>query len=171
MAHHSVASATPRPFIALLILLLIGLSGGLALAYGGSDQAATPVYTVSQIRTVLTHQAAPWIGRTVQVRGILEGSFVFCADTRPCPPATLGLIDTEDQIVGPDRYLPVTTETEATPLRLIRRIPLLSAVAPAPQPLQFGRMAIYTLHITADPVLCSRNPAVLCYKGVVLVAT
>jgi hypothetical protein len=167
MIFHGVVSATRRFGIALVVLLLLGLSGGLALAYGRGDQAAAPVYTVSQIRAVLAHQSAPWVGRTVQVRGILEGPFVFCAYTRPCPPPTLGLIDTEDQTVGPDRYLPVTTEAEAAPLRLIRQIPLVSAFMPAPQPLQFGRMAIYTLRLTADPVLCSRNSAVLCYEGVV----
>jgi hypothetical protein len=149
--------------------LLVGLSS-VALAHDRGDQAAAPVYTVPQIRTVLAHQSTPWVGRTVQVRGILEGPFVFCADTRPCPPATLGLIDTEDQTLGPDHYLPVTTEAEATPLRLLRRIPLLSAFVPAPQPLQFGRMAIYTLRVTADPVLCSRNSAVLCYAGEMLTA-
>jgi hypothetical protein len=146
------------------------LSGGLALAYSHGDKTSAPVYTVSQIRALLAHRSAPWVGRTVQVRGILEGPFVFCADIRPCPPPTLGLIDTEDQAVGPDRYLPVTTETEAVPRRLIRQIPLLSAFVPVPQPLQFGRMATYTLRITADPVLCSRNSAILCHEGVVLAA-
>jgi hypothetical protein len=149
--------------------LLLGLSG-VALAHHRGDQAAAPVYTVAQIRSVLAHQSMPWVGRNVQVRGILEGPFVFCADTRPCPPPTLGLVDTEDQIMGPDRYLPVTTEAEAAPLRLIRQIPLLSAFVPAPQPLQFGRVAIYTVRVTADPVLCGRNSTVLCYAGEVLAA-
>jgi hypothetical protein len=66
------ASATRRTGIALLVLLLLGLSSGLALAYGHGDQAATPVYTVSQIRAVLAHQSAPWLWRTVQVSGILH---------------------------------------------------------------------------------------------------
>jgi hypothetical protein len=146
------------------------LSSGLALAVGRDDQAAAPVYTVSQIRAHLIQQPVPWVGRAVHVSGFLEGPFVFCADTRPCPPPTLGLIDTEDQIVAPDRYLPLTTEAEAAPLRQIRQIPLLSAFVPAAQPLQFGRMAIYTMRVTSDPALCSRNAAVLCYEGVVLAA-
>jgi hypothetical protein len=104
----------------------------------------------------------------VRVQGILEGPFVFCGEIRPCPPPTLGLIDTEDQIVGLDRYLPVTTDTVTWPLRLLRQIPLLNSFMPAAQPLQFGRMAVYTLRLAAAPVLCSRNPAVLCDEGVVL---
>jgi hypothetical protein len=134
------------------------------------SQAAVRAYSVAGIWAALAHHPGVWSGRVVRVQGILEGPFVFCGETRPCPPATLGLIDTEDQIMAPDSYLPVTTEAEATPLRLIRRIPLLGSFVPAPQPLQFGQMAAYTLRLAAAPVLCSRNPAVLCYQGVVLAA-
>jgi hypothetical protein len=146
------------------------LTAALALVAIPRSQAAAHPYSVAGIRAALAQHPGTWSGRVVRVQGILEGPFVFCGDIRPCPPPTLGLIDTEDQIMAPDTYLPVTTETQATPLRLIRRIPLLGSFVPAPQPLQFGRMAVYTLRLTAAPILCSRNPAVLCDEGVVLAA-
>jgi hypothetical protein len=63
MTYRRVASATRRTGIALLVLLLLGLGGGLALAYGQGDQAATPVYMVSQIRAALSRQVTHRIWR------------------------------------------------------------------------------------------------------------
>jgi hypothetical protein len=115
MACYRVASATRRHGGALLVLLLLGLSAGLALAHDCGGQAAAPVYVVSQICAVLTHHPAPWMGRTVQVRGNLEGPFVFCGASRPCPPPTLGLIDNGNESIGPGQYLPVLAEPPAQP--------------------------------------------------------
>jgi hypothetical protein len=159
----------PRRLLAAIALLLgLGLTTVFALVAIPKSEATTPLYSVAGIRAALAQHPGAWSGRVVRVQGILEGPFVFCGETRPCPPATLGLIDTEDQIMGPDRYLPVTSEAEALPLRLLRQIPLLNAFISAPQSLQFGQMEVYTLRVATDPILCSRNPALLCDEGVVL---
>jgi hypothetical protein len=122
---------------------------------------------VSQIRASLTRQAAPELGRTVLVRGILEGPFVFCAATRPCPSPTLGLIDDEQESIGPGQYLPVLARREAQPWASLRQFPLLSRFMTAPQRLRFGVLAQYRLRLQGAQDLCSRNQAVLCYEGVI----
>jgi hypothetical protein len=166
MNHQSLLPRRLRAAVALLLGL--GLTTVYALVAIPMSKATTPLYSVAGLHATLAHHPGAWSGRVVRVRGILEGPFVFCGETRPCPPATLGLIDTEDQIMGPDRYLPVTSEAEALPLRLLRQIPLLSSFLSAPQSLQFGQMAVYTLRVAADPILCSRNTALLCYEGEVV---
>jgi hypothetical protein len=158
-----------RRFVTAIALPLgLGLVAVLTLRAIPKSQVAAPPYSVAGFRAALAQHPGTWSGRVVHVRGILEGPFVFCADTRPCPRATLGLIDTEDQAVGPNDYLLVTTEAQASPLRLLREVPLISAFVPAPQTPQFGRMSIYRLRVAADPALCSRNHAVMCYVGVAL---
>jgi hypothetical protein len=123
---------------------------------------------VSQVHAALTQQPASWIGRTVKVRGILEGPFVFCGATRPCPPPTLGLIDAENESIGPDHYLPVLAGPPVQPWAFLRRLPALSRFLPAPQQLHFGLMALYRVRLQAAPDLCSRNHDILCYEGIVL---
>jgi hypothetical protein len=155
-------------YASALLALLLGLSAGLAFAAGRGDQTLPKVYTVSQIRAVLAQQPASWVGRTVQVRGILDGPFVFCGATRPCPPPTLGLIDNENGSVGPGQYLPVLAGPPIKLWAFLRQFPALSRFAPEPQPLHFGLMALYHLRLEPAPSLCSRNSDVLCYEGVVL---
>jgi hypothetical protein len=155
-------------FLALAALALAAvLGGGLAKAFSSGNTAVAPVYTVAQIHDLLKDHPAYALGHTVQVRGILEGPFVFCGDSRPCPPATLGLIDTETQSIGPDQYLPVVARTSGGLWDLLRGVPLLQTLIPAPQRLQFGIMATYHLQLRAAPALCRRNPAVLCSEGLV----
>jgi hypothetical protein len=152
-------------FTALVLAAVLG--SGLTRAFSSGNTAVAPVYTVAQIHVLLKYHPASALGHTVQVRGILEGPFVFCGDSRPCPPATLGLIDTETQSIGPDQYLPVVARTSGGLWHLLRNVPLLQTFIPAPQRLQFGIMATYRLQLRAAPVLCSRNPAVLCAEGLV----
>jgi hypothetical protein len=57
------------------------------------------------------------------------------------------------------------------PWAFLRRLPLLSRFAPAPQQLHFGLMALYRIRLQAAPNLCGRNQDVPCYEGIVLDAT
>jgi hypothetical protein len=157
--------------ISMLAALFLVTSGGAAAqvdqGWFGTRDSTAPAYTVAHIHTLLRYHPAAVVGHTVRVRGILEGPFVFCGASRPCPPATLGLIDTEAQSVGPDQYLPLVARTAVGLRAFLGRIPLLQALIPAPQRLQFGLAATYLLQLRAAPALCRRNPAVLCYEGVV----
>jgi hypothetical protein len=156
--------------ISMLAALFLVTCGGAAAqvdqGWFGARDSTAPAYTVAQIHSLLRYHPAAVVGRTVRVRGILEGPFVFCGESRPCPPATLGLIDDENQSVGPDQYLPLVARTAAGLRAILGRIPLLRALVPAPQRLQFGLPATYRLQLREAPALCRRNPAVLCYEGV-----
>jgi hypothetical protein len=155
-------------FLTVAALALAAVLGsGLARAFSSSNVAVTPVYTVAQIHGLLRYHPASALGHTVQVRGILEGPFVFCGDSRPCPPATWGLVDTETQSTGPDQYLPVVARRSGGLWEVLHNVPVLQTLIPAPQRLQFGIMATYRLQLRAAPVLCNRNPAVLCSEGLV----
>jgi hypothetical protein len=155
-------------------ILAAWLAAGLLCVIGAQvggvqiGAAAAPVYTVAQTRALLLSHPAAVLGRTVLVRGIIEGPFVFCAETRPCPPATLGLINAENESIGPGQYLPIETRPAVGQMAFLRRIPPLRPLLPAPQHLQFGFTATYRLELRAAPSLCSRNRAILCYEGVIM---
>jgi hypothetical protein len=152
----------------LFILLSVGISGCIGVSCIHGNAAVGPLYTVTSIRAVLSRHPAAVVGRTIRVRGILEGPFVFCGETRPCPPPTLGLIDAENASVGPDQYLPVIGEPPRQVWAFLHRIPPLAALLPAPQRLQYGVMAMHRLELRAAPGLCSRNADILCYEGVIV---
>lgn len=97
---------------------------------------------------------------------MLEGPFVFCADSRPFPPTTWGLIDDGNSVGDPGEYLPVITASTGQPWVLLQRLPLLHRLAPASQRLHFGVTAVYRLRLQANPVLGGLNSAVLCAEGV-----
>src|SRR5271166_5397760 len=109
-----------RVLVAFVLLLGSGLGGSVALGTVRAGGSATPVYTVAEMRGLLMHAPSLWIGRTVLVRGILEGPLVYCAAIRPCPSPTLGLITAENESVAPDEYLPVLPQPASGPLTFLR---------------------------------------------------
>ena len=77
-------------------------------------------------------------------------------------------LQAENEIVAADAHLPVLAQPQSGMSTFLRGIPLLGTLLPALQPLQFGLMAAYRLQLRTAPDLCSQNPAVLCYEGLVL---
>jgi hypothetical protein len=152
----------------LLALLLITLGGHLEVAIARSGQGPMPVYSVEQVRADLTRHPMAWVGRTVRVRGILQGPFSFCGTIRPCPPPIWGLIDSENESVAPELLLPVKAGAPAPLWAALRRLPLVRTVVPAPQVVRFGLPTTYRLQLRAAPALCSANTGLLCYEGVVV---
>jgi hypothetical protein len=152
----------------LLALLLIALGGHLDVAIARSSQGPMPAYSVDQIRADLTHHPMAWVDRTVRVRGILQGPFVFCGATRPCPPPIWGLIDAENESVAPDLLLPVKAGAPAPLWAALRRLPLVRTIVPAPQVMRFGLPTTYRLQLRVAPALCRANTGLLCYEGVVV---
>lgn len=153
--------------LTMLITLLIGY--GLIVAAARIGEAAPPVYTVAQLRASLLHDSAAWANRTVRVRGTLQGPFIFCGATTPCPVAPMGLVDDGNGIIGSNQYLAVEQGRAADAWNFFRHIPVLGALMPAPQRLRFGLTAVYLLQLHPQPsAFCRRYAFVLCYKGVVL---
>ncbi|HWE60118.1 MAG TPA: hypothetical protein VHB98_00250 [Chloroflexota bacterium] len=166
--HPRTASFAKHLLLLACLALLILLSAQVEVAVARYSQTRTPVYSVGRIRAVLTQDPKAWIGRTVLVRGILQGPFVFCGATRPCPPAVLGLIDGENESVAPDQLLPVAAGSPVPLWAVLRRVPLAGTLLPAPQQMRFGLMTTYQLRLRAAPALCGGNTGLLCYEGVVV---
>lgn len=140
----------------ILVVAALTLAGSLQLAGGGgaspsgAGRVDNRVYTVDQVRTGLLQNPTDWVGRTVRVSGVLQGPFVFCGRTNPCPPPTLGLVDNGNGILGADQYLPVEQDgTSASSLR-------------------FNVPATYRVALHASSDACSLNADVLCYTGTIL---
>jgi hypothetical protein len=142
-------------FAWILVAAALALGAGLQLAGNATSdrdasQAADRIYTVDQVRTGLLQDPSSWTERPIQVSGILQGPFVFCGRTNPCPPPTLGLVDDGNGVLGADQYLPV--EQDGT-----------SASSP-----RFNVPAVYRVELHASSDACSLNPDVLCYTGTIL---
>ena len=153
------------PLLLLGLILGLGLTG-VALRAG---ETAAPVYTVAQIRANMTRHSAAWANRTVRVRGTLQGPFIFCGATTPCPVAPMGLVDDGNGIIGSNQYLAVEQGRADGVWSFFRHIPLLGALMPAPQRLRFGLTGTYLLQLHPQPSsFCHHYAFVLCYKGVVL---
>ena len=141
----------------ILVVAALTLAGSLQVAGGGSASPSGAgrvddrVYTVDQVRTGLLQHPTDWVGRTVRVSGVLQGPFVFCGRTNPCPPPTLGLVDDGNGVLGADQYLPVEQDAASTASAL-----------------RFNVTATYRLALHASSGACSLNPDVLCYTGTIL---
>jgi hypothetical protein len=141
----------------LFVALLIVIGTGLQLRSNGgqpanstataTSQAPQTVYAVSDVVSGLQQDPAAWVGRTILVNGVLQGPFVFCGETTPCPKPTLGLVDDGNGVLGSNQYLPV--------------------LAPASQHLQFNTPLTYSVQIQDASAACALNPAILCYRGVI----
>jgi hypothetical protein len=148
-------------FVALLIVVGTGLqlrssssqpanSTTVATTTQGAStasQASQTVYSVSDVIAGLWQDPTSWVGRTILVNGVLQGPFVFCGETNPCPPSTLGLVNDGNGVLGSDQYLPV--------------------IASATQHLQFNLPLTYSVQIQDASAACALNPAILCYRGVI----
>jgi hypothetical protein len=146
-------------FLFVALLIVIGTSLQLRSTSTSGQQAGTattatasqapaPVYAVSDVVAGLWQDPSAWVGRTIQVNGVLQGPFVFCGAANPCPPSTLGLVDDGNGVLGSDQYLPV--------------------VASASQHLYFNIPITYSIYIEDVSTACALNPAILCYRGVIL---
>jgi hypothetical protein len=145
----------------LFVALLIVIGTGLQLRASSSQPAATTaaattsagvtgddvIYSVNDVVNGLWQNPSAWVGRTIKVNGTLQGPIVFCGESNPCPPATLGLVDDGNGVLGSGQYLPV--------------------VAPATLHLTFNTPLTYSVQIRDAATACSLNPAILCYQGVI----
>lgn len=145
------------PELALIVVVaalalggVLQLGGGGSAARHGAGQAPEGVYTVGQVRAGLVQDPSSWVGRTIRISGVVQGPFVFCGRTNPCPPPTLGMVDDGNAILGASQYLPVEQDLRS-----------------AGSPFRFNVPATYRVALRASTAACSLNPDVLCYTGTV----
>ena len=150
-----------------LPVLCAGLCLVLGLALAGSGlRDRSPVYSVAAIQARLVRHPAAWAKRTVRVRGV--------AVAMPCalqPPATAVLC-------GAPRFALNDPDPAAAPLGLalawarsdslltvLRRVPFLGSIVPAPQAIRWDVVAVYRVRFRA---LAGTPCGSGCYEAVVL---
>jgi hypothetical protein len=160
------------------ILALLGLAGaaGLMLVVMHQVGAASPVYTVTELRTSLTQDPRAWVGHVVLVRGTVTGcgfglpcplvmAAVRCATRGPCPPIGLpGMMLVDQPTISRLGGLPVQLGAENPQLAVLRRLPLLGRVVPPPQVVHWGIPAVYRVQLQpTQRSVCGSAP---CYAAV-----
>jgi hypothetical protein len=129
--------------VLLPLPIIVLVADGTVQAIRGS-RAQDPVYRVAVVQAGLARHPDAWVGRPLWVRGVAHGCG-FPAEFDGCPPAAL--VDA----VAPARGQPLwLAPGDANPLRtLLRHIPVLARVAPAPQVLHWGELATYWVRLQA----------------------
>jgi hypothetical protein len=131
-----------KPFAVALAGLM--LAGGLALVVSTvSTGAFAPVYTVSELRVGLADHPHVWLGQTMLVRGVALG--LACPPNASCVVAWPALGDAD--ATRPDSTLPLSMGPPNSLLALLRRLPLVGRLVPAPQLLRWGRPAVYRIQV------------------------
>ena len=137
---------------------LIGVAAYLSLAYDHTASSGTdegPVYSVAAVDAHLAQNPGPWLGRTIQVRGeIVPCMAVPSAGGGPCAALTSGSgsFGQFGQPLTSTVYPLPITHAGLDPMRsIVRRIPLLGRLAPAPQELQWGVVATYQVQLAFVP--------------------
>jgi hypothetical protein len=139
----------------LLPLPIIVLAADGAVQAMRGSPAQGPVYRVAVVQVGLARHPDAWMGRPLWVRGVAHACG-FPAEFDGCPPAAL--VDAAAQASGRPLWL---APGDASPLRtLLRHIPVLARVAPAPQVLHWGEVATYRVRLQAIAgSLCGTNCA------------
>lgn len=156
--------AVARPFALLLLLAGLVLPSGYAAASLRLGDHP-PLYTVASLRAHLDHHPQIWVGQTVLVRATLAG----CPYVRPGPCASWRPL-LVDRLVeaGGLSALPVQLHGARTGCleTALRRLPLVSALLPAPRALGWEARGIYRVQLrTAPAASCGHAP---CYEALLL---
>jgi hypothetical protein len=141
---------------ALAVLVCAGAYLSLVYDNRGSIGAGQEtVYSLATVEGNLAYDPGSWLGRTIQIRGeIVPCMAVPSAGGGPCAELTQG-------DAWPDGYshfasgspnpLPVT-HAGLDPVRsILRWVPLVGRLAPAPQELHWGVVATYRVQLASVP--------------------
>ena len=160
-----------------ITLALLGLAGasGLMMVVMHAVGAASPVYTVTELRTSLAHDPRAWAGHVVLVRGTVTGCgfglpcplvmAVRCSTRGPCPPIGLpGMMLVDQPTASRLRGFPVQLGAANPQLAFLRRLPLVGRVVPPPQVVHWGIPAVYRVQLQpTQGSVCGSSP---CYEAV-----
>jgi hypothetical protein len=157
-----------RPALLLGGLLGVLLVVGLGIVALPSRTDRSPVYTVAQVRTHLVRQPHAWRDRTLLLRGVAVVAGTCLPPSGPqlalCAPSR-AVLDAADA-PSSGTALPLASAGPDPLLVLVRRLPLLGGLLPAPQAAAWGKVATYRLQLWAIPdAVCA---AATCYEAVLL---
>ena len=150
-----------RLLTALVALSVVVLAAGLMRATVHT-RTPEPVYSFATVRAQLARDPAAWMGRSILVQAMAVA--YHQRFDRGTALTEIDLTDAGAQ--WSKQYLPVLRGTPDPVVALLRRLPLLGHVLPAPQPLRWGVPAIYRLHFREVP--CSAGAPQLCYIALLL---
>jgi hypothetical protein len=104
---------------------------------------------VAQAQAALAHHPSIWLGRTVRVRGIATLCVASDSQSDPslCSYGSTYLLDTG----GANEVLPLAWAGLDSRLALVRRVPLLGGLLPAPQSVHWQEVATYRVRLQAVP--------------------
>jgi hypothetical protein len=151
--------------LAMSLVLLAGAVGFHVWWEQSGGSRGVPIYSLAALRANLESDPTNWLGRTARVHAIpvLQWCFVW---TVPSPRCALQ----EPALVSPktntDAPLPLAWGSAPPLLAFLRQVPLLGAVAPPPQVIQWARPGIYRVQVlVASCFAVGMGP---CYKATVL---
>lgn len=140
------------PHISLLALVCLAVASvlGLTRITGHLDQ--DPVYSLAAIRAQLAQQPQAWVGQTVAVRAVVAPCpwWGGAARLRHCAGRQLVLFGEPAGV--PADPLPLVRPPSHPLLAVLRALPLVGALLPAPPLLQLGAAATYRVRLRATAV-------------------
>jgi hypothetical protein len=139
-----------------LLVLVISISHSLATNTGG------PIYMVAALDAQLADHPAAWINRTLRVRARAEACLLgMDGPGAPCIEQHPVLVDAG--LGQPSAALPLRRAHASPLLALLRRLPQVDRLVPAPQAVHWGEVATFRVRIRAVPAgFCAAPP---CYQA------
>jgi hypothetical protein len=139
-----------RPWLrALPVLLGLTVLAAVLIAAGRDSAVPSRVYTAGEVRAGLARHPQAWLNRTLLVRGV--AGIACChwntADASQCAPAQAIL-----GAAGPGMARAALGLAWAGPdplLTVVRRMPLLGRLVPAPAVIRWGVLATYWVQLRA----------------------
>jgi hypothetical protein len=151
-----------HPLAVLAVAVGLGMAIGLGMAAGIGSPRSGPVYTVGQLRALLTQDPGVWADATVRVRGIAEPCL-----TSGSPARLFYCRQRQQDVLYPapgdaSDGLPLAWGTRPAWFAFLRRVPVLGALLPTAQALRWGTDATYRVQLRtpADAGSCDSLPCV-----------
>jgi hypothetical protein len=128
--------------------------------------APGPIYTLTTLRVQLERDPQTWINTSVRVLGLLAScnNVTLRPGSSPCPVWHTVLRD--PLAARSSLEVPVLLGSTPPMLSLLRRVPLLGELTPAPQVLQWGTPAVYAIQLRATP--CPLPGSRTCFAALLL---
>jgi hypothetical protein len=143
-------------------LLALGVVVALPWVQGDSPRGgaqAGRVYSVGAVVAALQHHPVGWAGQTIQLHAVAWPCLGWA--TGPCQAATPVL--TDPGAGGSPAMLALAGPRPGSLLTLLRSMPLVNGLLPAPQVARWGKPATYRVRILAVPAAaCTLAP---CYQA------
>lgn len=156
-----------RPWSVVAAVGAAVLLGVYAAMAPGNQAPHSRVYTLAAVRARVANDPSGWLGRAVRLRATPARQWCFdwvLPANGTCRLSAPALLAAEPGDRGAP--LPLTWGDASPLLALLRRAPLLGALAPRPQAITWGTPGIYRIEFTGTPCLAGQTDP--CYQAVLL---